>query len=385
MGTLSLSDQAARNVGIDPKGLHEGGGGSGDVVGPDSATDGNLAVFDGITGKLIKDGGAPGGGGGNVSVIDLGIIQVADVIAAGQLELLPFTPGRIIRRVYFSPDGFIPVGSVGGGGAPLFFTSPNTALQGAFHYGDWNTGSAIDDTIGSIQGGDTVIWKGDGTWDTGYSNVFLDNGPLILAHDFFWIDTTTDKPSVWAANTDYALAEYVIVGGNIQLVTTPGTTGSTEPTWNVSLNGTTDDGTIQWTNQMAADVAGAIHVRVEVEDIGINYPRPVSLEFLQQPTDVAANATIDPAVTVRLLDQNGDPFLFQPRDVALRLLGSNAGAATLSGTVDPSTDITTGIATSGDLSVDQPGTYRILARLNAWGVPYMRLVSDPFVVTSSGN
>jgi len=40
-----------------------GGGGSGDVVGPDGATDGHLAVFDGVTGKVIKDGGAPGGGG----------------------------------------------------------------------------------------------------------------------------------------------------------------------------------------------------------------------------------------------------------------------------------------------------------------------------------
>lgn len=35
-----------------------GGGGSGDVVGPASALDGHLALFDGTTGKLIKDGGA---------------------------------------------------------------------------------------------------------------------------------------------------------------------------------------------------------------------------------------------------------------------------------------------------------------------------------------
>jgi hypothetical protein len=32
------------------------------VVGPSSVTDGNMAVFDGTTGKLLKDGGAPGGG-----------------------------------------------------------------------------------------------------------------------------------------------------------------------------------------------------------------------------------------------------------------------------------------------------------------------------------
>ncbi len=35
-----------------------GGGGSGDVVGPASATAGAIALFDGTTGKLLKDGGA---------------------------------------------------------------------------------------------------------------------------------------------------------------------------------------------------------------------------------------------------------------------------------------------------------------------------------------
>lgn len=40
-------------------------GGSGDVVGPSSAIDDHLAVFDGVTGKLIKDGGAiPSGSSG---------------------------------------------------------------------------------------------------------------------------------------------------------------------------------------------------------------------------------------------------------------------------------------------------------------------------------
>lgn len=40
---------------------------SGIVIGPASATDGNLAVFDGTDGKKIKDGGSvPGGGGGSL-------------------------------------------------------------------------------------------------------------------------------------------------------------------------------------------------------------------------------------------------------------------------------------------------------------------------------
>jgi len=34
-----------------------GGGGSGDVVGPASAVSGNIVTFDGVTGKLIADGG----------------------------------------------------------------------------------------------------------------------------------------------------------------------------------------------------------------------------------------------------------------------------------------------------------------------------------------
>ena len=45
------------------------GGGIGDVVGPGSSTDGHLAVFDGATGKLVKDGGAvPSGGGSTVTI-----------------------------------------------------------------------------------------------------------------------------------------------------------------------------------------------------------------------------------------------------------------------------------------------------------------------------
>ena len=53
--------------------LHSHTGGAGDVSGPASAVDGNFALFDGITGKLIKDGGSAvgafdGGGFGDTYV-----------------------------------------------------------------------------------------------------------------------------------------------------------------------------------------------------------------------------------------------------------------------------------------------------------------------------
>jgi hypothetical protein len=41
------------------RGMEIGTAGSGDVIGPAGATANNLAVFDGATGKLLKDGGAP--------------------------------------------------------------------------------------------------------------------------------------------------------------------------------------------------------------------------------------------------------------------------------------------------------------------------------------
>jgi len=42
--------------------------GTGDVTGPASATNGHIAVFSGSTGKIIADGGAPGGTGTVTSV-----------------------------------------------------------------------------------------------------------------------------------------------------------------------------------------------------------------------------------------------------------------------------------------------------------------------------
>ena len=72
---LLLSDQAAS--GAWKKALVSsigggGGGGGGNVVGPSAgAVDGHVAVFDGATGLLIKDGGPPGtGGGASVTISD---------------------------------------------------------------------------------------------------------------------------------------------------------------------------------------------------------------------------------------------------------------------------------------------------------------------------
>jgi hypothetical protein len=57
--------------------------GGGDVTGPASATDDNIAVYDGTTGKLIKDGGATIAGI-NTNAIDLVTVKLSEAINKGQ-------------------------------------------------------------------------------------------------------------------------------------------------------------------------------------------------------------------------------------------------------------------------------------------------------------
>jgi hypothetical protein len=72
------------------------GGGSGDVIGPASSTDDNLATFDGATGKIIQDGGK--------AVADFPEINHTDDVLTGKMQLavvdtLPATPDN--STIYF--------------------------------------------------------------------------------------------------------------------------------------------------------------------------------------------------------------------------------------------------------------------------------------------
>lgn len=59
-----------------------------------------------------------------------------------------------------------------------------------------------------------------------------------------------DADNTWVALTVYALNSTVFdSNGNQQKATTGGTSAATEPTWNVNTGGTTNDGTVVWTNQ----------------------------------------------------------------------------------------------------------------------------------------
>lgn len=85
-----------------------GGGGSGDVVGPASAVDGDLALFDGITGKLIKSGGALATSVRSVALTGLSLATSA-VIAATDTVLQAF--GKLQAQI---TDNLLPAGYIDG-------------------------------------------------------------------------------------------------------------------------------------------------------------------------------------------------------------------------------------------------------------------------------
>lgn len=61
----------------------------------------------------------------------------------------------------------------------------------------------------------------------------------------------------WLASHVYALNFQIVdSNGNIQKVTTNGTSGAIVPVWNTSVSGTTTDGGVTWTNQGLATVQG---------------------------------------------------------------------------------------------------------------------------------
>jgi len=78
------------------------GTGSGDVVGPASATDNAIARFDGVTGKLIQNS--------NVTISDTGAITIASTIT---LPIVDGTNGQVLQT---NGAGVVSWGTVSGAG-----------------------------------------------------------------------------------------------------------------------------------------------------------------------------------------------------------------------------------------------------------------------------
>lgn len=97
---------------------------------------------------------------------------------------------------------------------------------------------------------ETVITAGtSGSTAPGWSN---SAGGQTTDVGVTWIDggKLAASTPAWAASTSYGVATDHIVdsNGNIEVATTPGTSGLSAPAWSTAPGGTTPDGTVTWTN-----------------------------------------------------------------------------------------------------------------------------------------
>lgn len=128
-------------------------GGSGDVIGPDSAVDGHLAVFDGPTGKLLKDGGSPTGttsGSDPIWYID-GALATGTQL--GQTYISPRESS--IQNVYVYCEnpgtGSSTIVDVHKNGTTIFTTQGNRPTL-AYNDADKVVKSAVPDVVGLAEG-----------------------------------------------------------------------------------------------------------------------------------------------------------------------------------------------------------------------------------------
>ena len=100
-----------------------------------------------------------------------------------------------------------------------------------------------------------------------------------------------------------------------------------------------------------------------------------ALGFLQQPVDVAASATMTPAIRVGFRDSRGRATTAGGSvTITLQPVGSDTGLLRGTRTVAP----IDGIATFADLRVDRGGQYR----LHASAAHFQAVYSHAFVVTA---
>jgi hypothetical protein len=106
----------------------------------------------------------------------------------------------------------------------------------------WSTTLNVEITDG------TVKWKCKGSSVQNWGIVAPGSAPSVA-------NTTAPSPyPTWQPNTVYSPSLSIIDGNNnIQLLTTAGTTGGSQPSWNVTVGGTTADSTAVWTNKGTAN------------------------------------------------------------------------------------------------------------------------------------
>ena len=147
--------------------LSASGGGSGDVVGPASATDNAIVRFDGTTGKLVQNSGVIVSDSNNVT-------GISDLTASGNL-----TAGSsqfVTGGTFVSNTGVYRIDSSTGSvvirAGTSAFSATDLTLYGSSH------ATRANDAVLSVQGYGEVL-----TWDDANGNFYLGNSVFVGAEN----------------------------------------------------------------------------------------------------------------------------------------------------------------------------------------------------------
>jgi hypothetical protein len=95
----------------------------------------------------------------------------------------------------------------------------------------------------------------------------------------------------WPASQALTAGTFVVdSAGNAQKVTSPGTTNSTIPSFNGTLNGTTSDGTVTWTNVGAIPNATASYSFGWIENVSLQDPTSSKWIQIENKVDLALDS-----------------------------------------------------------------------------------------------
>jgi hypothetical protein len=182
-------------------------------------------------------------------------------------------------------------------------------------------------------------------------------------------DVTADGETASEVTVQLRDSEGNPIGGlgsgafDVQLTDGQGGTTDAQPT---AVTETTTDGTYTFavTNTIAEDVTVIVTADGVTLDqrpiIQFVAGEPEGLVFVHEPTDTEVGQTIDPAVTVEIVDGFGNRVTDSTLEVTMEIGNEPGDPATLDGTlVRAAVD---GLATFDDLSIDEPGEgYTLIA------------------------